>query len=224
MGLIAKIIDSFTGDDNGPAAKIEIYKNDNINSRIFLPPGVDARPLDGDIGFSQDSEDTEGAMDVLGFNDPKNEPVAKKGEFKIYSRDSSGNIKASIHLKADGSIEINAPAGLKISANTEITGTLTVSGIIKSMVDIIADFSATAIKLLTHFHLGNLGYNTGVPVAGSGTPKPAGSPTGDSSGNLVMNNKEILNIGTAGTSYSTHGHEQSSDSGGDTENKTDGPS
>lgn len=106
MGLIAKIIDSFTGDDNGPAAKIEIYKNDNINSRIFLPPGVDARPLDGDIGFSQDSEDTEGGKDLSGFNDPKNKPISKKGELRIYSRNSDGETQAEIYLKAGGLMEI----------------------------------------------------------------------------------------------------------------------
>ena len=148
---------------------------------------MDARPLDGDFCFTEDSEDTEGGKDILGFIDPENEPVSEKGEYKVYSRDSTGAIKAFIHLKNDGSIEIDAPAGLKITANTEITGTLTVSGIIKSAVDIIADFAITAISLLNHFSLGNLGYNTGTPLAGPGV-SPPGTPPSVSGNDLVDGN------------------------------------
>ena len=65
MGLIARVIDSSTGEDGEPTAKVEIYQDDNANGRIFNPPGIDSRPLDDDICFTQDSEDTEGGKDVL---------------------------------------------------------------------------------------------------------------------------------------------------------------
>jgi phage gp45-like len=81
-----------------------------------------------------------------------------------------------------------------------------------------------SISFLNHFHLGNLSYNTGIPVVGAGTPKPAGAPSGDASGNIDMNNKDVKTIGAAGTDYSTHGHEQPADTGGDTEAKTNAPS
>lgn len=64
-----------------------------------------------------------------------------------------------------------------------------------------------SISFLNHFHLGNLSYNTGIPVVGSGTPKPANSPAGDASGNLDMNTKDIINVGDVdGKDVSTHTH------------------
>lgn len=106
MGL-AKVIDSSTNDNGEPSAKVEIYKNDNANAKIFNPSGVEARPLDGDFCFIKDSEDTEGGKDVLGFIDPKNETVSEKGEHRTYSRDEDGNIVAAFHLKKDGSLQID---------------------------------------------------------------------------------------------------------------------
>lgn len=105
MGLIARILDSFKGEDGEPSAKVEIYKGDNATARIFNPPGVDARPLDQDICFTEDSEDTEGGKDILGFIDPKNEPVAEKGEYRAYARDEDGNTVATFHLKKDGQVD-----------------------------------------------------------------------------------------------------------------------
>lgn len=104
MGLIGKIIDSFKGDDNEPAAKVEIFKNDNANARVFNPPGVDARPLDKDWCFTEDSEDTEGGKDVLGFINL--DPVAEKGEFRAFSRNAAGEIQAEIYIKKNGLTEL----------------------------------------------------------------------------------------------------------------------
>lgn len=106
MGLIARILDSFKGDDGEPSAKVEVYKGDNITARIFNPPGVDARPLDQDICFTEDSEDTEGGKDILGFIDQKNEPVAEKGENRTYARDADGVVVGFIYLKKDGTLQI----------------------------------------------------------------------------------------------------------------------
>jgi hypothetical protein len=108
MGLIGRILDSFKGTAGEPAAKVEIYKGDNANARIFNPPGDDSRPLDGDICYTEDSEDTEGGKDIIGFIDQKNEPVSEKGERRLYSRDANGNIVAKIHLKKDGTVLIEA--------------------------------------------------------------------------------------------------------------------
>ena len=105
MGLIARILDSFT-KDGSPEAKVEIYKDDNANAKIFNPPGVDARPLDNDICFTADSEDTEGGKDILGFIDPLNSPASEKGEFRAYSRNSLGIKQAELELKKTGLIEM----------------------------------------------------------------------------------------------------------------------
>ena len=106
MGLIARILDSFTGKDNEPAATVERYKGDNATARIFNPPGVDARPLDGDIGFSEDSEDTEGGKDVLGFIDPLNVSISDKGEFRAYARNAAGIVVGSFYIDKTGLTKI----------------------------------------------------------------------------------------------------------------------
>lgn len=161
---------------------------------------------------------------LVGIN-PRTKAFERDGAaFRIIGPTGSNSF---ISFKADGSIELNAPSGFKITANTEITGTLTVSGIIKSLVDIIADYAAKAISLLSHFHLGNLGYNTGIPVDGAGVPKPANGPTGDSSGNIDMKGNDLLNVKDSvggQTNHSAHGHTQPNDGGGDVEQKTNGPS
>lgn len=106
MGVGAEVKGSSTNDNGEPEAKIEIYLNDNATARIFNPPGVDSRPLDGDFCFVEDSENTEGGKDVLGFIDPENEPVAEKGEFRVYSRKADGGIQAEIYIKKTGLIEM----------------------------------------------------------------------------------------------------------------------
>jgi hypothetical protein len=102
MGLIAKILDSFIGNSGELAAKVEMYKNDNVNARIYNPSGIDSRPLDNDICFSEISEDTEGGRDVLGFLDLNNAPVSAKGEFRAYSRNDSGETQAELYMKKTG--------------------------------------------------------------------------------------------------------------------------
>lgn len=148
MGLIARILDSFTGNSGEPAAKVEIYKGDNATAKVFNPPGVDARPLDGDYGFSQDSEDTEGGKDVLGFIDPKNAPVSEKGENRFYSRDSSGTIVAIVYLDKTGKIIVEGPG------------------------------EAIIFDLLKHQHLDSWGLPTTVPLnQGAPIPSPPATVT-----------------------------------------------
>ncbi len=110
---------------------------------------------------------------------------------------------AFVNINADGSIDINAPAGLNITAetnvtgNTEITGMLTVSGLIRSAVDIIADYMGRAIAMLTHYHFGNLGRNTSIGEVSGGTGLPTNAPTMNADGEIIDGN---------GTNSTEHGH------------------
>ena len=124
-----------------------------------------------------------------------------------------GSNPAFIKFNPDGSMDINAPAGLNIVANTEITGTLTVSDLIKGAKDIIADWTATAISLLNHFHQGNLGYPTGKSIMTGGGTTPSTPPATDDSGDLIT--------GAAGnslddlkTEYDSHTHDYTWTAGG----------
>ncbi len=212
MGLIAKILDSFTGKNGEPAAKVEMYKNDNANARIFNPPGIDARPLDGDVCFSEDSEDTEGGKDILGFIDPKNSPVSEKGEYKSNSRDEDGNIKAFHWLKKDGEIEIDSDSGkinIKITPDGKFTA-VTEGG--------TGDLIVDNISHKFHIHLDSWGKATSAPLEiGASVPPPPSTVTLDS--NINTNSKEF-----DGVRYDQHGHEQGNDSDSDSQVKTDGPS
>ena len=42
-----------------------------------------------------------------------------------------------------------------------------------------------SISFLNHFHLGNLGVNTGIPVVGGGTPGPASPATTNATGDII---------------------------------------
>lgn len=124
--------------------------------------------------------------------------------FQALSYDSS-NIRivgpsaggAFININSDGSVDINAPAGLNITGDTEVTGMLTVSGVIRSAVDIIADYMGRAIAMLTHYHFGNLGRNTSIAEVSGGTDLPANAPTMNGSGEIIDGN---------GTNSTAHGH------------------
>ncbi len=124
MGLIARILDSFTGKDNEPAATVERYKGDNATARIFNPPGDDSRPLDQDVCFTENSEDTEGGKDILGFIDPKNPPVSEKGEKRLFARDANGNIVATFHLKKDGKIQVDCDSDLIANVGGDLKATV----------------------------------------------------------------------------------------------------
>lgn len=104
---------------------------------------------------------------------------------------------AFININADGSVDINAPSGFNVTGDTEITGMLTVSGIIRSVVDIIAEYMGKAITMLTHYHFGNLGRNTSVGEVSGGTGLPSNSPTMNSNGEIIDGN---------GTNSTQHGH------------------
>ena len=131
MGLIARIKNTFEKDGilSGLA---EMFKNDNATVRIFNPSGVDARPLDNDICFTEDSEDTEGGKDILGFIDPKNPSIAEKGEFRAYSRNTAGETESTLYIKKNGLTDLeNKVEKLSVLISdlfTEIRDITTVGG------------------------------------------------------------------------------------------------
>lgn len=256
MGLISRIKNTFQGKMGELLATVERFKNDTATAKIYNPAGIDARPIDNDVCLSEHSEDTEGGRDVLGFVTTQ---VSAKGEVRIFSRDSDGNIKATMHVKNDGDILIDAgkdlvidvagdvtfnsigdidltAPNLNLTGNLNITGALDVTstitcdstisavGNISSEDDVVADSAVTSTTLSTHYHFGNLGFNTSTSKQTGGTALPAGGPSLDGSGNLDMNGKSIIDVNLVdGIDVSTHKHDQASDTGGDTEARTTAP-
>lgn len=167
MGLKAKILDSFIGNDGEPSAKVEIYKGDNATARIFNPPGVDARPLDGDACYSVDSQDSEGGKDVLGFI---NDPGSEKGEVKVFSRSGPGTLIAELYLDKTGKISMIAPSNVEVDT----------------------DVIAALVSLVNHHHIDSWGKPTSKPIP-TGTPDPAipATVTIDSDIDTATNSKKI---------------------------------
>lgn len=123
-----------------------------------------------------------------------------------------GSSPASIIMKPDGSVEINAPGGLLVNGNSEIEGTLDVSGDITSEGDIIADVLSTMITLLTHYHQGNLGYPTGTPIQSGGGTAPTTPPTTDSDGDVITGS----NAGSVSVENHDHDYNYGNPPGGGT--------
>ena len=135
-----------------------------------------------------------------------------EGETRIYASDGS-QIVCEIYFKTDGSIDIEAPTNINITAPiVNVTG------------DVIADSGATQISLLNHFHLGNLGYNTGTPEPGVGIPKPGNAPTYDDGDQTIdFETVGAKNVGTMSQNVENHTHTQPNDGGGDAESPTNAP-
>lgn len=109
----------------------------------------------------------------------------------------------SINLEAIDEINLDAP-------NVNITNNLIVGAMIKAVGDIIADWMSTAVAILTHFHPGNLGFNTGTGMSSGGVstpPSPLLIPS-----DLDLQGNDIFNIKSQTvTNFSTHSHSQDPD-------------
>lgn len=149
--------------------------------------GEDTAPVNGDYVIIRDM----GAGFKIGVLVRDTiDPLVNAGERKIYSRNSAGVVQAFLHLKDDGSVNLHAPGGFNVTGDQTNTGSLTVSGIIKSAVDIIANWLTTAITLLTHLHIDSIGGTGSPPQNASATPP---------------------------IPFGTHSHPQANDSNDDTE-------
>ena len=141
-----------------------------------------------------------------------------------------------ILMKEDGSVSVDSLTNFKINSDLEVTGDVNVAGDINVVgsvnVDTDLDVTGSAtigvdatiggISFLQHFHLGNLGFNTGAAL-GSGGSSPPSSPPTMSGNDLDMNGNDVINIGSNGITADTHIHEQANDSNGDTEADTEPP-
>jgi hypothetical protein len=181
MSRIAIVI-SFerTTRDGVPIEEIKVDSSGDATTHDhYQPPGEDSPPLPGDYAVLVESDDGAGEEKIVGYSDPVNEGVAEPGERRQYARDADGNVVVSIHMKADGSLEISNENGsltLEVDGSVSASGDLSVAGDLTVGGSVIADGSVTAgadvvagnavpasaVHLLTHVH----------PTAGTGAPSP----------------------------------------------------
>lgn len=101
--FVGKILKSFI-EDEVREISIETYDKYTQDSRQVLPPGIDSNPIAEDQGIGITLDKSSGKDVCIGilFDSPEVDP----GEIKIFSRDSSGAIKAQVYCKKDGLIVI----------------------------------------------------------------------------------------------------------------------
>jgi len=178
-------------------------------------PNFQYRPEDGARGFV--GWITRQWRAFFSINDQVTKLVINKGECVVYSV-SGGVIKAKAHFKKDGSIDIEAAAGLNITGPVNITGDVDITGTIDATGIIHSDIDVTGpnISLESHLHLGELGGTVGPPTTASvSTPNPATPGVG-----IDVGSNELT---ANGKTLSGHTHAQPNDGGGNVEQETAAP-
>jgi hypothetical protein len=111
MGFLATVVEFLRSSDQGvptPEVKFDPGDADTSTGGHFAPPGTDAPPLPGDVGYLGDDVGR-GNAQALGYQDTKNPGIASGGEHRLYSRAADGSVMAEVWLKGDGSITLTAP-------------------------------------------------------------------------------------------------------------------
>lgn len=132
VGLLAKILSGSYAkkNDNMPGSSIllqvEATEGDVENVELFHAAGVAARPVAG--GFVALVPQGRGRAAVA-VHDYRTTFDLADGEAALYSTDANGALKASVVMRADGTIEINGSAkhfvtweGLDAAMNTALNG------------------------------------------------------------------------------------------------------
>lgn len=109
MGFLGKVLSSVRvtrGGVNVTDVKVDPSGGaGEITIEHMGAPGDDSLPLDSDRVVGIPTGGT-GRVVAGGYADTENEGVAVKGEKRLYSRDSEGDVRATLYLKKDGTIEI----------------------------------------------------------------------------------------------------------------------
>lgn len=164
MGFVADVLDfvrvALDGGVHISETKADPGDGDNVTAAHFGAPGDDAHPLPGDQAVLVRVPGS-GTVVAVGYLDTAREGEAQPGERRIYSRDSDGAIQATLWLKADGSVDIDAPNGMTINGvHIDADGNLTAPG------EITAMEGPAQVSVSTHDHPSGTG-PTGSPTPGS---------------------------------------------------------
>lgn len=126
MGGLIGLLLSFTrsilpGGARVSDAKIDPGGGANTTAQHFSTPGDDSVPLPGDYVLAMPGQRA-GTSNVVGYLEPKTEPVAGPGEKRIYARDALGAVVVEIHLKSSGeAIIFNSAVSMTLKSSGEAT-------------------------------------------------------------------------------------------------------
>lgn len=172
MGFLATVVEFLRSSDQGtptPEAKFDRGGDDTVTGGHFAPPGTDAHPLPGDVGYLGDDLGA-GNAQAIGYQDPKNPGVAGPGEHRIYSRAADGSIVAEVWCKGDGSILVHsvlAGSSAELGADGAITLSNAQGGVaIDAAGNVVATTPLGTFGAGTHTHTSPFG-PTGPPLPGT---------------------------------------------------------
>jgi hypothetical protein len=172
MGLIAKVL-SFARVTRHSAKFTEVKADPGAGAIVvaeqFAPSGDDSPPLVYDYMVIVPTTGS-GRGAVVGYIDTENEGEAAAGERRMYSRDSGGNIKSVLWLKADGSVTVSNDTGsfeLQAGGDIVLNGvTINTSGEINASKVSAPSVEAGGKELAGHTHTPGTYSNSGGPVVG----------------------------------------------------------
>ena len=168
MGLMRVL--GFRRSDNGPETEGDAGGGNRLTAEHYQPAGMDAPPIEGDHAATVPAPGS-GRLVAVAYADPVNVGEAAPGEVRLYSRDE-GAPSAVVWLHADGSATIENESGhltltaagdVEASGDINAEGSVFAGGTVEAAGDVIADKDGTAISLLNHTHIGNMGSSTSPP-------------------------------------------------------------
>jgi hypothetical protein len=126
---IGKLLEFFRNPKRGAKitdAKVNLGGGENITLNHFSAPGDDSFPLTTDYVAAMSVSRNRRAV-AVGYADVVNEPLTVVGEKRIYSRSTSGEPIADIHLFNDGKVVLKNENG---SLTLQPGGDFNINGVI----------------------------------------------------------------------------------------------
>lgn len=111
MIMLVRVLDRFTSGLHRIIKILGMGKSDVQTAYQVLPYGTDCNPVKGMVGLYIKTS-IKGENVLVGYIN-KNQ-ITAIGEHRIFSTDENGNVKTSIHLKNDGTMEIGGDADFMV--------------------------------------------------------------------------------------------------------------
>jgi len=153
---LIKFVRAKVSRDAGDFQEVDCrFRDKNQTLKSLNPYGVSSMPPKNSLGIALSINGYEDTAYVIVDNPKKRFKGLKEGEIKI------GNFLtgASVHFKADGSIELEPAAGQKV----KIIGELEVSGKVTTLADFVSP-SVSSYEAHVHTDVTSGSSNTGGPA------------------------------------------------------------
>jgi len=140
MGNIVKVISTAAKNAKLFIKFLRFGDADVQDNHQFAPHGIDSNPIKDMVAIYMPTN-VKGDSAIIGYINVSQ--VADVGETRMYSTDENGDVKMYIHLKNDGTAELNGTGNFLVKFNELETA-----------------FNELKTAFNTHTHIGNLGAPT----------------------------------------------------------------